>query len=213
MKNLTQQEIKVNIDNLQSVREFLFKQKKEIDRKLLDNYKSIEKLKELDSIKFLQKTDLTFKEKVDFLLFEDGHAPKNSHNECYSFFNSELSGLYVSGYFPFNNQKSIQIKLLKGVNCNIESVYNSLNKILDIIKPFNDKGDKLFSLFEYTLSEYESYNIILNKDNEWKLVNGRYQTLEKFESMRQMLDYCQKHHYYQSSLPEDQPVEEDDFFN
>lgn len=196
------------IDNLTVIRDNLFKEKEAIDRKILKNFKAISSLKEDLFLENMNDSSISIHDKLSLLLQEDHYISKVSHDYCLKFFKNELIGLSTGGYFPFSQQKSIQITLIKGIHCNLEDTYKSLNDILHVIKPFNDKGDKLFSLFEHTLSEFCSYNIKLSHDNLWSLVDGRERTLKSFDSLLDTLKYCQTHHYYKSSLPEDNIYED-----
>lgn len=203
------QEIQSQIDSLSSANKELFELKKPIDLKISENHTKIKVLKEDYSKTFLSNPDLSFKDKFEFLMFENGASGnKTIETALKLLFKNDLPAIKASGYFSFSSQKAISISLIKGDNCNIQAVYQNLNKIIDFIKPSNIEGDKIIDLFEHTLSKYYSHYIKLSSDNVWTLVVGRSNT--NFNSLIELLTYCQEHHYYESSLPEDNEEDQND---
>ena len=196
------QEIQSQIDSLSSANKELFESKKPIDLKISENFNQIKILKEEYSKTFLSNPDLSFKDKFEFLMFENGASGnKTIETALKLLFKNDLPSIKASGYFSFSSQKAISISLIKGNNCNIQAVYQDLIKIIDFIKLANIEGDKIIDLVEHTLSRYSSYYIKLSSDNVWSLVVGRSNT--NFNSLMELLTYCQEYHYYESSLPED----------
>jgi phage-related protein len=202
------QEIQSQIDALSAANKELFEVKKPIDLKISENYSKIKNLKEDYSKTFLSNPELSFNDKFEFLMFENGSSGDPTISAAINLlFKNELPALKVAGYFSFSSQKSISVALIKGINCNLQNVYQDLNKIIDLIKPSNASGDKIFDLFEHTLSKYSSYCLKLSSSNVWSLVEGRSHT--NFDSLMDLLIYCQENHYYESSLPADNDEDED----
>lgn len=190
-------EIQSKIDALSSDNKELFESKKPIDLKISENSLKIKTLKEDYSKTFLANPDLSFKDKFEFLMFENGASGnKTIETALKLLFKNELPAIKASGYFSFSSQKTISIALIKGDNCNIQAVYQDLNKIIDFIKPANVD----------TLSQYSSHYLKLSSDNVWSLKVGRSHT--NFNSLLDLLTYCQEHHFYESSFPEDNEDED-----
>ena len=184
----------------ESRRQEIFKIKEPLDKELIKLYNQIQKLKEKQTEAKL-KEDMTLGEKIEWLLFEDGHSSDMKHyNECQRFF-QEL-GLWVSGYYPYSEQKSLQVMLYKGAQDNLDNTFESINLVLPFIKPINDEGERRFKLFEHTLSEHGIYDLKVDKEGVWalnKTTYGREKVEKTFENLYDALKYCQKHHYYESS--------------
>lgn len=148
--------------------------------------------------------DMTLAKKVEWLLFEDGSSSDmKRYNECRNFF--QEMGLLVGGYYPFSEQRAIEIMLYKGVQDNLDKTFEAISLVLPFIKPINDKGERRFKLFEHTLSEWGIYDLRFDKVGTWtlnKTTYGRKNVEETFENLYDALKYCQKHHYYESSEEE-----------
>lgn len=188
------------IDKKEARRTELFKMKEPIDAELLKLYDEIKALREKQTKESLKK-EMNFEEKFNFLMFEDGcSSDMERYRAAQKFVNEEL-GLWMSGYYPSTSQKGLEIMLYKGAGDNLEKTYNSLNKILPLVKPYNDEGEKRFKLFEHTLSEHGIYALV-NKDDIWKLTCtswGRERDIKEWDNLKDALAYCQEHHYYESS--------------
>lgn len=184
----------------ESRRQEIFKIKEPLDKELIELYNQIQKLKEKQTEAKL-KEDMTLGEKIEWLLFEDGHSSDmKRYNECQRFF-QEL-GLWVSGYCPYSEQKSLQVMLYKGAQDNLDKTFESINLVLPFIKPINDEGERRFKLFEHTLSEHGIYDLKVDKEGVWtlnKTTYGRKRVEKTFENLYDALKYCQQHHYYESS--------------
>lgn len=185
-------------------RQEIFKMKEPLDKELDKLYNQIQKLKEKQTVAKLEQ-GMTLGEKIEWLLFEDGHSSDSKrYEECQKFFR-EL-GLWTGGYYPFSEQKSLEIMLYKGVQDNLDKTFDAINVVLPFIKPMNNKGDRRFKLFEHTLSEWGIYDLKVDKEGVWtlnKTTYGREKVEKTFESLYAALKYCQKYHYYESSEDED----------
>lgn len=190
------------IDKKQARRTELFAQREPIDKELTLLANQITALKEKQTEQNL-KREMSFEERFEYLMFEDGcSSDMKRYNEADKFI-QEL-GFYMSGYNPETQQKAVKLMLYKGKNSNLEQTYNSLVKILPLIKPVNAEGDKQFSLFEHSLSENGSYVFVVGK-NKCTLKVWRYHReylVKEWEDLMEALAYIQEFHYYESSFDE-----------
>lgn len=196
--------IEEKIKEKEARRQEIFKIKEPLDNELLKLYDEIQKLKkEQSEIKL--KEDMTLGEKIEWLLFEDGYSSDTKrYKECQKFFN-EL-GLRCSGYYPYSEQKALEVMLYKGVQDNLDKTFKALNLVIPFIKPINDRGERRLKLFEHTLSEWGIYDLKQSKEGVWtlnKTTYGRERVEKTFENLYDALKYCQQHHYYESSEYED----------
>ena len=192
--------IEEQIKQKEARRQEIFKIKEPLDEELVKLYNQIQKLKEKQTEAKLEE-DMTLAEKVEWLLFEDGRSSDmKRYNECWNFF--QEMGLQVRGYYPFSEQRAIEIMLYKGVQDNLDKTFEAISLVLPFIKPINDKGERRFKLFEHTLSEWGIYDLRVDKEGVWilnKTTYGREKVEKTFENLYDALKYCQKHHYYESS--------------
>lgn len=181
-------------------RQEIFKIKEPLEDELVKLYDEIQKIKEKQTEAKLEE-DMTLAEKVEWLLFEDGRSSDmKRYNECRNFF--QEMGLLVGGYYPFSEQRAIEIMLYKGVQDNLDKTFEAISLVLPFIKPINDEGERRFKLFEHTVSEWGIYDLRFDKVGTWtlnKTTYGRKNVEETFENLYDALKYCQKHHYYESS--------------
>lgn len=192
--------IEEQIKQKEARRQEIFKIKEPLEKELSELYIQIQKLKEKQTEAKLEE-DMTLAEKVEWLLFEDGYnSDRKRYEECQKFF-LEL-GLWVSGYYPYSEQKALEIMLYKGVQDNLDKTFESVNTVLPFIKPINDRGERRFKLFEHTLSECGICDLKVDKEGVWtlnKTTYGREKVEKTFENLYDALKYCQQHHYYESS--------------
>lgn len=195
--------IEEQIKQKEARRQEIFKIKEPLDEELVKLYNQIQKLKEKQTEAKLEE-DMTLAEKVEWLLFEDGRSSDmKRYNECRNFF--QEMGLLVGGYYPFSEQRAIEIMLYKGVQDNLDKTFEAISLVLPFIKPINDEGERRFKLFEHTLSEWGIYDLRFDKVGTWtlnKTTYGRKNVEKTFENLYDALKYCQKHHYYESSEEE-----------
>lgn len=192
------------IDKKEARRTELFKLREPIDLEIEKLYYEIKALKEKQTEQSLEQ-DMGFVEKFYFLMFEDGcSSDMKRYDAAKELINDEL-GLWMSGYYPETEQKAVEIMLYKGEGDNLEKTYDSLCKILPLVKPIKEGKEKRFKLFEHTLSEGGIY-ALKNVDEKWKLTItscGRERDIKEWDNLKEALMYCQEHHYYESSFDED----------
>lgn len=194
------EKVQQEIEKKEARRKELFDLRKPIDEELQTLYKQIDKLKDKQTKELLSK-EMSFEDKFKFLMFDDGYSSDMERYDAAQEMIESLN-LHMGGYYPFSDQKAIEIMLYKGRNDNLNYVYNSLIKILHLVKPMNKDGDKRFKLFEHTLSEYGIFYLRYTASGEWilsKTTYGREQEIEKWDNLMEALIYCQKHHYYEGS--------------
>lgn len=138
---------------------------------------------------------MTSKEEIEYYLFEDGTVSGSRYAEREKYW--EDMGLSRFGYFPDRNQVSLKLMLTKGCEKSFQKTMETLEMILPHMKKGHD-GNKKLGVFEYTLSEYGSYEIEVNNLgfflNKW--VYGTKRHLKTFESLEEIVRYAQEHHYY-----------------
>lgn len=193
------------IDKKAARRAELFKEKEIIDAELSKLYKEITVLKDKQT-KAKMAQEMTFEDRFEWLMEEKGYgSDMERYYAAQKLINDDL-GLWMSGYYPFSEQKAIEIMLYKGVQDNLEKVYASLCSILHLVKPTDEEGNKRFKLFEHTCSEHGVWALYYTPAGNWKLTScrwGREEVVKEWENLREALFYCQKHHYYESSENED----------
>lgn len=138
---------------------------------------------------------MTSKEEIEYYLFEDGTVSGSRYAEREKYW--EDMGLIRCGYFPDRNQVHLKLKLTKGCERSFQKTVETLGMILPHMKKGYD-GNKKLRVFEYTLSEYGTYEIEVNNLgfflNKW--VYGTKRHLKTFENLVDMVGYVQEHHYY-----------------
>lgn len=167
--------------------------------KIVKISKKIEKLREEQELAQMQQP-MTPEEEIEYFLFEDGYVSGERYKAREKFWNEK--GLWHSGYFPEISQIHLEVMLYKGVNDNLEKVFTTLEKILPFIGM--QDGVKRLGVFEHSLSENGSYAIEIT-DESFDLVVHRYgrkSAVKSFDNLLSLLQYVQKHHYYES--PEDE---------
>lgn len=174
--------------------------KKPLDAELTKLRNQIEKIQDKITEAKLKK-NMTLGEKIEWLLHEDGYSSDmKRYYEAQKFI--EEMGLRIGGYYPYSEQKAVEIVLYKGDQDNLEKTFESLSVLLPFIKPIDEAGNRRFKLFEHTLSENGIYDLLVDVHGAWtlnKTTYGRESVLKTFDNLRDALKYCQEHHYYQSS--------------
>lgn len=203
------QKIEQKMATLINSRQKLFDLKKPIDEKIKNTTEEIQKVRTLISTEKL-KSVMSFEEKFEFLFFEDGRSIDNVRNSAARNLIENELGLFMSGWCPFSQQKVIQIKLHKGTDSNLNKVFESFSKILPLIKPMDEEGNKNIGIFEHTLSYSESIYLQITPTNEFHLMGNRNRVKKSFPDLLTALTFIQQYHYYSSSLLEDQEISDQD---
>ena len=148
------------------------------------------------------KEKMTQAEEIKYYLFEDGLVTGKRYHEREKFW--EDKGLWHSGYKPETEQVYLKMKLYKGEGDNLEQTISTLEEILPHIKAID--GVKVFGVFEHTLSENGVYCVEIT-EHTYTLVICRYRrksVVKECKSLREMIEYIQEHHYYESSEDKDE---------
>ena len=188
------------IASLLAKQEPLIAQRDKLTARIVNISKEIEKLREELELAQMQQP-MTPEEEIEYFLFEDGRVSGERYKAREKFWDDK--GLWHSGYFPEISQIHLEIMLYKGVNDNLERVFTALQEVLPYIKTQN--GVKRLGIFEHSLSENGSYDIEIT-DKSFGLVVHRYgrkSAVKSFDNLLSLLQYVQKHHYYESSEDED----------
>ena len=188
------------IAELEAKREPLVVERDKLTAKIVKISKKIEKLREEQELVEM-KQPMAPEEEIEFFLFEDGCVSGERYKAREKFWND--MGLWHSGYYPETSQIRLEVMLYKGVNDNLEKVFTTLEKVLPYIKTQN--GMKRLGVFEHSLSENGSYAVEIT-DQSFDLVVHRYgrkSAVKSFDNLLALLQYVQKHHYYESSEDEE----------
>jgi hypothetical protein len=106
-----------------------------------------------------------------------------------------------SGYHPTTMQRVVQISLYKYAPdsaAKLEKTFDGLHKILPHIKPVD--GWKVINILESTLSQYGSYSLYVDEKvcELRKCTYGSERVIFKSKSLREVIEYIQKNHSYDS---------------
>lgn len=146
---------------------------------------------------FIHDNQYSISDKITFLLDENSELSPHSYFNCIDFFKQKLTGLSISGYFPYSRQRKVKVSLVQGDINNLHNVLNNINKIIDYIKPYNDNGDKLLSL-----NHHSSTAIKRSPDLCWSIVDKYDNQLNAFNSLIETLMYCQDNYFHASNSHE-----------
>jgi hypothetical protein len=106
--------------------------------------------------------------------------------------------LSAEGYFPDTGQRCIQISLEKDSKESLQKTYYGLKLLLPYLKPVKD-GNIYVDIFESTLSRFGIYTLIIKKEKfeVEKTTCGHPETIYSNKDLKKVLEYIQKHHYYE----------------
>lgn len=109
------------------------------------------------------------------------------------------------GYHPATEQRAVQVSLYKhsvDAHSKFRKTLEGLEKILPYIKPVEVCGEnwKILHILESTLSQFGSYSLYVGEKvcEIRKLTYGSERTIFKSKSLREVLEYIQKNHSYDS---------------
>lgn len=188
------------IAELEAKRGPLVVERDKLTARIVKISKKIEKLREEQELAQMQQP-MKPEEEIEYFLFEDGLVSGERYKARKKFWNDK--GLWHSGYYPETSQIRLEVMLYKSINENLEKVFATLEKVLPYIKVHN--GVKRLGVFEHSLSENGSYSIEIT-DESFDLVVHRYgrkSAVKSFDNLLSLLQYVQKHHYYESSEDEE----------
>ncbi len=197
--------------NIESLVETLSKEVKFLEQELAEIRAQIEPLKNkcvelVENIRGLknQRDELKLSlrpdpNEIDF----DVILSLNGHEESSVLYRERerqlaLLHLHPSGYWADTGQKAIQITLTKNSDAKTKAVFDGLCLVLPHIIPDED-GYRRISIFESTLSQYGSWQLVGLTDNE----NGEFLLLcnrrekKRFPNLMEALIYCQKNCWYE----------------
>jgi len=201
-QDLSKDQIVETLNKAKSIRREYFAEKEQIDKKLTQNYKIIEKLR--DQLTEIELKELkTEQEKIEYFLIagddlgEAGPVRYKAREEFWHNF-----GLHRAGSFRETNQVALSVKLTYGSEKSLAQQLKALDKVLPYIKPQND-GMKKLPIFEHTLSEFGSYWLRVSEDRKQYIIESRYRDEKEFKSLADALKYIQKYHWYDGKDKED----------
>lgn len=171
----------------------LYEQHEALNKKITTLQKKRKKLRE-DKEKAQLQTPVTKEQEIEYFLFEDGFVDGERHKARQKYWNGK--GWWQSRYFHEIQQVNLSLMLYKGDTANLEKTIKNVEEVLPFLKPLN--GKKRLGIFEHTLSENGSWTVEID-DESFDLVLHRYRrrSVEKqFKTLRELLEYIQKNHYY-----------------
>jgi len=193
-------DFEAEIKHLQDSISPLIAERDKLNRKIMSINDKIKKVRQ-EQETCQMASGMTKEEKIEYFLFEDGLVDGERYKARQKFWSSMR--LHQSGYFPETEQIQLELMLYKGIGDNLEQTVTALEEVLPFIKPL--KGVKRLKIFEHTLSEYGSYRVEISETSFDVVVwtYGRKSTVKSFDNLRSMVQYVQQHHYYESSVDED----------
>lgn len=190
---------------LEAELEPLLSQREGLTDKIVKLNKRIENLRSKKE-KEQMELPMTKEQEIEYFLFEDGRVSGERYKKRDKFWRDK--GLKNSGYFANINQVKLEIMVYKGEGDNLEQTITSLEEALPLIK--EQDGVKHIGIFEHTLSEGGCWDIeITDSSFDLTLHYFHRRTVEKsFDNLCSLVEYVQEHHYYESSLDQEEDGED-----
>lgn len=196
------------IASLESERISLLAKKKPIEAAILKKHILIQKKK--DELAKLKQSTTGFSTE-ELMLYNPANESNTLYNAQRQFY--EGHGFRTSGYLPEtqdekgNCQGSFSVQFYtKEEHPSKLTTEQQIERVLDFFKKYSDKmlpmkdGTLFLDVFEYTLSEYGSYSIRVDRDlvnaELLKVIFGHVETIKK-GTFKQVLEYTAEHHYYE----------------
>jgi len=191
-------------------KEELRKKIEEVETKLTKNYAEINKIQRSDTrlqnklSKLEEQLDeiICNKDDISYLLeaFPETEVKRKMLFDLASQYNFD-----ASGYWPYTNQRALKISLYRDDDERTLKTYEGILKFLPYIKPMKLEGRRYqktevvcFDIFEHTLSQYDSYIFIINKENMTAAISAIREKSE-WKPILETLKIVQKKHYYQKT--------------
>lgn len=145
------------------------------------------------------KVGFTPKTVLSFPASDVDHVNESWFKKIEDFFNENYKYVRHQGYSPETNQEYLTVWLYK--NTPLEKQME-IKDFIPYIKPLND-GWKHVGIFEESLSEYDSYSLLI-KEKEFKVVaaRGYYKVPKegiKFDTLEKAMDFIRLNLYYQEN--------------
>ena len=178
-------------------RKKLCKDRDSLNTKITKLSKEIESCREIIE-KSQMEVPMTPEQELEYFLFEDGNVSGERYKAREIYWRGKA--VRNSGYYRATQQVSLQLMMYKGENDNLEQTIEVLDRVLPMLK--SHEGVKRLSVFEHTLSEDGSYVVEITEDTFNLVVHrwGRKSVVKTVDTLRELVQYIQQHHYYESSL-------------
>ena len=192
-------ELDTKITELEAKSGEIYKQREKLNTKLQRISKQLEKLRD-EKDREIMSRPMTAQEQMQYFLFEDGLVSGERYKAREQYWQDR--GLWSSGYFPDIQQINLKMMLYKGEKDNLEQTIQALEEVLPFIKERN--GVKHLDIFEHTCSEDGCWSVEISEGSfdlilhHWR----RRSVNQSFKTLRELVQYVQEHHYYESSLDE-----------
>lgn len=134
--------------------------------------------------------------------FKKGHDSQTLYRKIKKW--AESHGIGMEGYWPKTYEPAFRISLNKS-GSNIPQVYSAIKELSEILTP-QEEGYVVFEIFEHTLSEYGSYDLLVKGNNAKIVMNNR--RTEFTGGLTDALDYIAEHHWYKNDVDEDEESED-----
>lgn len=134
-------------------------------------------------------------------MFEDGRVSGERYKAREQYWHGK--GLWNSGYFPDIQQINLKMMLYKGEKDNLEQTIQALEEVLPFIKERN--AVKHFDIFEHTCSEDGCWSVEIS-EGSFDLILHRWHRRsvnQSFKTLRELVEYVQEHHWYESSFDDE----------
>lgn len=200
-------QIQAQIDYLEIERKTLFKKREPIDKAITKNYKLLSQKR--DELGRLKESTTGFST-LELLRYNRLKESDPLYKAQRKFF--EDNGFHAGGFLPSTENKEVECQR-EFATCfyqdNHPKGWTLEEQVDKIIKFFNTYSDKMLPIednmlfldvFESTLSEYGTYNILVNMDLKTaKLIKTTYghKEIRKQGTFKEVLDFTAKYHYYQ----------------
>lgn len=195
------EEIDSKIAELEAKSSELYKQCDKLNTKLSRISKQLEKLRQQKD-KEMMSRPMTEQEQMEYFLFEDGRVSGERYKAREQYWQDK--GLWHSGYFPDTQQINLKMILYKGKKDNFEQTIQVLEEVLPFIKERD--GVKHLDIFEHTHSENGCWSVEITEGSFYLILHRwhRRSVNQSFKTLRELVQYVQEHHYYESSFDENQ---------
>lgn len=187
---MSKQIIVEQIEEAEKQRKELFALQAPINKKLVSNSKKLDKLRNKLSVVELAETR-TSEQEIEYYLSEEYDEGMVKHTARESFWRE--FGLHRGGMRRETKQSYLEVALTYNDEKSLEKNLKALEKVLPYIKSI--EGYKKIGIFEHTLSEFGSYELLIKKD-EYSVSHYYGYNKDKFKTLRAALEYIQKNHWY-----------------
>lgn len=200
-------QIQAQIDYLEIERKTLFKKSEPIDEAITKNYELLKQKR--DELGQLKESTTGFST-LELLRYNRLKESDPLYKAQKKFF--EDNGFHAGGFLPSTEnkegdcQRGFAVCFYRNNHPKKWTLEEQVNKVIEFFNTYSDKmlpieDNTLFlDVFESTLSEYGTYNILVRTDLKTaKLIKTTYghKEIQKQGTFKEVLDFTAKYRYYQ----------------